>query len=127
MAKDLLWKVGEEYRGSPLDPADCDPDPFVEVRRWLALAIGGGIPNANAMTLATIDERDRAAARIVLLKELDPRGFVFYTSYDSRKARDITAHPSAALILYWEPLARQIRVEGSVEKISGADSDAYFA
>ena len=127
MAQDLLWKVGEEYRGSPLDPAECDPDPCVEVRRGLAVAIDGGIPNANAMTLATIDERDRPAARIVLLKELDFRGFVFYTSYNSRKARDIAAHPLAALIIYWEPLHRQIRVEGTVEKISGADSDAYFA
>src|SRR5262245_31609820 len=126
MAKDL-WKVGEQYQGSPLDPADCDPDPIVEVRRWLALAIDGGIPNANAMTLATIDERDRPAARIVLLKEIDARGFVFYTSYDSRKARDVAAHPAAALVLYWEPLHRQIRIEGSIEKISGADSDAYFA
>jgi pyridoxamine 5'-phosphate oxidase len=126
MAKDL-WKVGEEYRGSPLDPADCDPDPFVEVRRWLAVAIDGGIPNANAMTLATIDERDRPAARIVLLKDIDARGFVFFTNYDSRKARDLSAHAFAALILYWEPLDRQIRIEGSVEKIAGAESDAYFA
>ncbi|HEY5952301.1 MAG TPA: pyridoxamine 5'-phosphate oxidase [Kofleriaceae bacterium] len=126
MAKDLLWKVGEQYDGSPLDPADCDPDPFVEVRRWLALAIDGGLPTANAMTLATVDERDRPAARMVLLKEVDDRGFVFYTSYDSRKARDLSAHSHAALVLYWEPLHRQIRIEGSVEKISAAESDAYF-
>jgi pyridoxamine 5'-phosphate oxidase len=127
MAKDLFWKVGEQYQGSPLDPADCDPDPIVEVRRWLALAIDGGLPTANAMTLATIDERDRPAARIVLLKEIDARGFVFYTSYDSRKARDIAAHPFAALVIYWESLHRQIRIEGTTEKISGAESDAYFA
>jgi pyridoxamine 5'-phosphate oxidase len=126
MAKDL-WKVGEQYDGSPLDPADCDPDPFVEVRRWLAFAIDGGLPTANAMTLATVDERDRPAARMVLLKDIDDRGFVFYTSFDSRKARDLSAHPSAALVLYWEPLHRQIRIEGSVERISSAESDAYFA
>lgn len=126
MAKDLLWKVGEQYEGSPLDPADCDPDPFVEVRRWLTLAVDGGLPTANAMTLATIDERDRPAARIVLLKEIDDRGFVFYTNYLSRKARDLSAHGYAALVLYWEPLHRQIRIEGSVEKTSGAESDAYF-
>jgi len=127
MAKDLLWKVGEQYDGSPLDPADCDPDPVVEVRHWLKLAVDGGLPTANAMTLATIDERDRPAARMVLLKEIDERGFVFYTSYDSRKARDLAVHPAAALVLYWEPLHRQIRIEGSVERISGAESDAYFA
>jgi pyridoxamine 5'-phosphate oxidase len=127
MAKDLLWKVGEQYEGSPLDPADCDPDPFVEVRRWLKFAIDGGLPTANAMTLATVDERDRPAARLVLLKEIDERGFVFYTSYNSRKARDLAAHPHAALVIYWEPLHRQIRIEGSIEKISAAESDAYFA
>jgi len=127
MAKDLLWRFGEEYRGASLDPADCDPDPFVEVRRWLAVAVDGGIPNPNAMTLATIDERGRPAARIVLLKEVDDRGFVFYTSYESRKARDLAAHPWATLVLYWEALHRQIRIEGSVEKITAAESDAYFA
>ncbi|HEX5061778.1 MAG TPA: pyridoxamine 5'-phosphate oxidase [Kofleriaceae bacterium] len=127
MAKDLLWKVGEQYEGSPLDPADCDPDPFVEVRRWLKLAVDGGLPTANAMTLATVDERDRPAARLVLLKEVDDRGFVFYTSYDSRKARDLAAHPHAALVIYWEPLHRQIRIEGRVEKISAGESDAYFS
>lgn len=79
------------------------------------------------MTLATVDERGRPAARIVLLKELDQRGFVFHTSYDGRKGRDIAAHPHAALVFWWEPLHRQIRVEGSVEKLDAADSDAYFA
>jgi pyridoxamine 5'-phosphate oxidase len=82
---------------------------------------------ANAMTLATVDERGRPAARIVLLKEIDDRGFVFYTNYDSRKARDLAAHPHAALVLFWEPLHRQIRIEGAIERVEGADSDAYFA
>ncbi|HTL35901.1 MAG TPA: pyridoxamine 5'-phosphate oxidase [Kofleriaceae bacterium] len=122
-----LWRLGEQYQGPPLDPASCDPDPFVEVQRWLHVAIDGGIPQANAMTLATVDERGRPAARIVLLKELDQRGFVFHTSYDGRKARDIAAHPHAALVLWWEPLHRQIRVEGSVERLPSAESDAYFA
>ena len=127
MAKDLLWRVGEQYQGSPLDPADCDPDPVVEVRRWLSLAIDGGLPTANAMTLATVDERGRPAARIVLLKEIDDRGFVFYTSYESRKAQDLAAHPFASLVLYWEPLHRQIRIEGAIEQVSAEESDAYFA
>jgi pyridoxamine 5'-phosphate oxidase len=91
------------------------------------VAIDGGIPSANAMTLATVDDRGHPAARIVLLKELDQRGFVFYTSYEGRKARDLAAHPQAALVLWWEPLHRQIRVEGTVEKITPAESDAYFA
>src|SRR5271167_2381476 len=103
-----LWRLGEQYDGLPLDPADCDPDPIVEVRRWLQLAIDRGVSTPNAMTLATVDDRGRPAARIVLLKDIDARGFVFFTSYASRKARDLAAHGSAALVLYWEPLHRQI-------------------
>jgi pyridoxamine 5'-phosphate oxidase len=127
MAKELLWRVGEQYVGAPLDPADCAADPIVEVKRWLTLAVDGGLPTANAMTLATIDDRGRPAARIVLLKEVDERGFVFYTSYDSRKARDLAAHAWAALVLHWEPLHRQVRIEGAIERVSAAESDAYFA
>jgi pyridoxamine 5'-phosphate oxidase len=127
MAKHLLWRLGQQYKGESLDPAQCDADPIVEVRRWLAVAVDGGIPNANAMTLATVDDRGRPAARIVLLKEIDERGFTFYTNYESRKARDFAAHAFAALILYWEPLHRQIRIEGSVERVTDAESDAYFA
>jgi pyridoxamine 5'-phosphate oxidase len=121
-----LWRLGEQYRGEPLDPAQCDPDPFVEVRRWLAFAVDGGIPQANAMTLATVDERGRPAARIVLLKDVDARGFVFFTNYDSRKGRDLASHPYAALVLFWEPLHRQIRIEGAIEKVDPLESDAYF-
>jgi pyridoxamine 5'-phosphate oxidase len=127
MAKQHLWRLGEQYKGAPLDPAQCDADPIVEVRRWLGVAVDGGIPNANAMTLATVDDRGRPAARIVLLKEIDERGLVFYTNYESRKANDLAAHAFAALILYWEPLHRQIRVEGAVERVTDAESDAYFA
>jgi pyridoxamine 5'-phosphate oxidase len=127
MTKELFWRVGEQYAGEPLDPASCDPDPFVEVRKWMHVAVGGGIPSANAMTLATVDQRGRPAARIVLLKEIDDRGLVFYTNYDSRKGRELAAHPYAALVLFWEPLHRQIRIEGSIELVSAAESDAYFA
>jgi pyridoxamine 5'-phosphate oxidase len=127
MGNDQLWRVGDQYEGAPLDPADCDADPIVEVRRWLDLAVASGLPTANAMTLATIDERGRPAARIVLLKEIDPRGAVFYTSYDSRKAHDLAAHAWAALVIFWDALHRQIRIEGAIEKVSAAESDAYFA
>ena len=127
MAKDLLWRLGEQYEGAPLEPDACDPDPIVEVRRWLQVAVDGGIATPNAMTLATVDERGRPAARIVLLKEIDGRGFVFYTNYDSRKGRDLAAHPQAALVFYWEPLHRQLRVEGTIERVTAEESDAYFA
>ncbi len=127
MAKDQLWRLGEQYEGAPLDPEDCDPDPIVEVRRWFAEAVAAQLPTVNAMTLATVDRRGRPAARIVLLKELDERGFVFFTSYESRKADDLAAHPVAALVLFWEPMHRQIRIEGAIETIEPEASDAYFA
>ncbi len=126
MTKDL-WRLGEQYAGAPFDPADCDPDPLVEFRRWFAGAVAAQLPTVNAMTLATVDERGRPAARVVLLKELDDRGFVFFTNYDSRKGRDLAVHPFAALVAFWDPLHRQVRIEGAIEKVAPADSDAYFA
>ena len=122
-----LWRLGDQYAGSSIDPASCDPDPIVEVRRWLASAVAHPIGTANAMTLATVDAHGRPAARIVLLKEIDDRGFVFFTNYDSRKGHDLAAHPFAALVLFWEPLHRQVRIEGAIEKVDAAASDAYFA
>ncbi len=127
MSKDLLGRLGEQYQGAAIDPTSCDPDPLVEVGRWLKVAADAQLPQLNAMTLGTVDGRGRPAARIVLLKELDDRGFVFFTSYDSRKADDLTGHPHAALVLFWEPLHRQIRIEGAVERVDAATSDAYFA
>ena len=126
MAKDL-WQLGKQYEGALLEPETCDPDPIFEVRRWMKVAVDGGIPTPNAMTLATVDDRGRPAARIVLLKEIDDRGFVFYTNYDSRKGRDLAAHPFASLVLFWEPLHRQVRIEGAIERVTDAESDAYFA
>ncbi len=123
---DDLWRLGEQYVGAPLDPAACDPDPFVEVRRWMAQAIAAAIPTPNAMTLATVGANGRPSARIVLLKDIDASGFTFFTNYDSRKGSELAATPYAALILFWEPLHRQIRIEGVVEKLPAADSDAYF-
>jgi pyridoxamine 5'-phosphate oxidase len=122
-----LWNVGSQYAGTLLDPATCDADPIVELERWMAAAIAAGLSTPNAMTLATVDERGRPAARVVLLKDLDARGLTFFTNYDSRKAHDLAAHPHAALVLFWEPLHRQVRIEGRVERISAAESDAYFA
>ena len=127
MGKDLLWQYGQQYQGVPLDPEDCDPDPIVEVRRWVKAAVDGNLPTPNAMTLATVDERGRPAGRIVLLKEVDERGFTFYTNYESRKGADLAAHPFAALVVFWEPMHRQIRIEGAIEKVSPEESDAYFA
>lgn len=127
MANDELWRLRAEYTGAALDPDAVDADPIAAVRAWMADAIAAQVTNVNAMTLATIDERGRPAARIVLLKEIDARGFVFFTNYDSRKGRDMNAHPTAALVLFWDALHRQVRIEGAIEKIDAAESDAYFA
>jgi pyridoxamine 5'-phosphate oxidase len=126
MTKDL-WRLGQQYAGTPLDPKDCDPDPIVEFRRWFQAAMAAQLPTVNAMTLATVDHRGRPAARIVLLKDVDDRGFVFFTNYESRKGNDLAVHPFAALVAFWEPLHRQVRIEGAIEKVDPADSDAYFA
>jgi len=125
MSQDL-WRLGSQYEGALLDPADCDPDPIVEFRRWFQRAVDAQLPTVNAMTLATVDDRGRPAARIILLKEVDDRGFVFFTNYDSRKAQDLAVHPFAALVAFWEPLHRQVRIEGAIEKVSPEASDAYF-
>ncbi len=90
-------------------------------------AIEAAVPAVNAMTLATVDPRGRPSARIVLLKELDARGFTFYTNYESKKSQELEAAKVAALVFFWEPLHRQVRVEGTVERVSDAESDAYFA
>jgi pyridoxamine 5'-phosphate oxidase len=101
--------------------------PFVEFKSWIDEAWKTEPNDANAMTLATIDEAGRPAARIVLLKDLDQRGFVFYTNTQSRKGRDLKANPWAALCFHWKTLHRQIRIEGTIESVTPAEADAYFA
>jgi pyridoxamine 5'-phosphate oxidase len=126
MAKDLLWQHGEQFAGARLELAQVDPDPVAQFRAWYATA-AASIPNANAMTLATVDERGHPDARIVLLKEIDDRGLSFFTNYDSAKGRQLAAHPFAALVFYWDALHRQVRIDGAVERVDAAESDAYFA
>jgi pyridoxamine 5'-phosphate oxidase len=125
--KDRLWHQRAEYAGERLDVTTADPDPVAQFRAWLADAEATGMANVNAMTLATADAAGRPSARMVLLKEVDERGFVFYSNYESNKAADLDANPHAALCFYWVALNRQVRVEGAVEKLPAADSDAYFA
>lgn len=106
------------------------PDPIERFRSVYALAEKldrSIIPEPNAMSLGTIGGRDQPSVRIVLLKAFDERGFVFYTSYDGKKGRQLLAHPRAALCFYWAPLSIQIRIEGRVTKVSDEEADAYFA
>jgi pyridoxamine 5'-phosphate oxidase len=104
----------------------AEAEPFAPFRRWLDEAWKGE-PNAHAMTLATSTTDGRPSVRAVLLKGLDPRGFVFYTNLESRKSTELAANPRAALCFMWKSLNRQVRVEGAVEPVSGDDADAYFA
>jgi pyridoxamine 5'-phosphate oxidase len=106
------------------------PDPIERFRSVFALAEKVDrsiIPEPNAMSLGTIGNRDQPYVRIVLLKAFDERGFVFYTSYDGKKGRQLIAHPRASLCFYWAPLSIQVRIEGRVTKVSDEEADAYFA
>jgi pyridoxamine 5'-phosphate oxidase len=115
-----------EYSLASLDERDVDRDPMKQFERWLGDAIKAGVPEPTAMNLATVDSRGRPAGRVVLLKEASGAGFVFFTNYESRKGREIACHPHAALTFLWKELERQVRIEGTVEKVSAAESDAYF-
>ena len=110
-----------------LSPSDLANDPIDQFASWYAEACDSDIVLPQAMTLATIDTRGRPTARVVILDEFGPQGFVFYTHYQSQKARDLAAAPHAALVFYWAAQNRQVRIEGWVEKVSAAKSDAYFA
>jgi pyridoxamine 5'-phosphate oxidase len=101
--------------------------PFAEFKTWLDEAWKTEPSDAHAMTLATIGEDDKPTARIVLLKGVDDRGFVFYTNTESRKGRDLAAHPWAALCFHWKSLLRQVRIEGAIEAVTPDEADAYFA
>jgi pyridoxamine 5'-phosphate oxidase len=115
-----------DYGRAQLDEADVAPDPIDQFTRWFEDARAAGVPEANAMTLATTDPSGTPSARIVLLKSFDSRGFSFYTNYDSRKGRELAANPRAALCFFWQPLERQVRIEGVVERVDRAESEAYF-
>jgi pyridoxamine 5'-phosphate oxidase len=103
------------------------PEPLEQFRSWFADAEAAGIRAPHAMALATADADGAPSVRMVLLKGADEDGFVFFTGYGSRKGGELEANPRAALLFYWDPLGRQVRVEGPVERVEGAESDAYFA
>lgn len=110
-----------------LDEHDLDPDPIVQFKKWFRDALRAPIKNAEAMCLATVGKDGRPSARMVLLKQVDDRGFVFHTNYESRKGHDLSDNPVAALVFYWADLDRQVRIEGAIEKVTSKESDAYFA
>lgn len=126
LAATRLEDLRKEYALETLDESRVDRDPMKQFQAWMEEAIRAQALEPTAMTLSTMDARGRPAGRIVLLKGADARGFVFFTNYESRKARDLAAHPAAALTFLWKELERQVRIEGTVEKVSAEESRAYY-
>ncbi len=117
----------KDYKLATLDETDVNVDPLAQFERWLNEAIAAALPEPTSMTLATIGTAGRPAARIVLLKAADARGFAFFTNYDSHKGQELAAHPWAALVFHWVELERQVRIEGRVEKVAMEESTDYFS
>lgn len=122
-----LAALRREYAAGGLAESDLAPDPVAMFRRWLHDATAAGLHEPNAMVLATATGDGIPSARIVLLKGLDERGFVFFTNYTSRKAAELDANPTAALLFPWHDLERQVRVEGPVSRLTDEENTAYFA
>lgn len=123
----FLDDVRKEYQRGSLSEADIDSDPMAVFDAWLTAAVAAGLREPNGMTLATVSAAGRPAARVVLLKGFDARGFVFFTNYESRKGRELAETPYAALTFWWGELERQVRIEGHVTQLEDAESDAYYA
>ncbi|MBI4027127.1 MAG: pyridoxamine 5'-phosphate oxidase [Verrucomicrobia bacterium] len=116
----------KEYTRAGLRRRELDPNPFQQFQKWFQQVLATQLTEPNAMTLATADKEGRPSARIVLLKGVDDRGFVFYTNYESRKGRDLAENPHAALVFYWTELERQVCVTGEVARVAREESEAYF-
>ncbi|MUL38587.1 pyridoxamine 5'-phosphate oxidase [Gloeocapsopsis dulcis] len=116
----------KDYTLQGLQEKNAEPNPFVQFQLWFDQALAAQLPEPNAMTLATATPDGKPSARMVLLKNFDERGFVFFTNYSSHKGQELAANPQAALVFWWAELERQVRIEGRVEKASDAESDEYF-
>ncbi len=127
MSGEDLAAMRRSYERGGLDEADLAPTWLAQFERWLADAVAAGLPEPNAMVLATAGVDAAPSSRTVLLKGVDTRGFVLYTNYGSRKATQVAANPRAALTFPWIALQRQVGVTGRVERVGAAESDAYFA
>lgn len=116
----------KDYCRASLSEEDVDPNPIAQFNKWLAEAISAQVAEANAMSVSTASASGRPSSRIILIKEVDQRGFIWFTNYDSRKGQDLQENPQAALLFYWIELERQVRIEGRIERISAEESDKYF-
>lgn len=122
-----LHHIRQDYSRQSLSEDDCAAHPLLQFQQWLDEAMKAQVHEPTAMNVATVDEALRPNARIVLLKEVNDEGFVFFSNYHSRKGRALAVHPQAALTFFWPELERQVRVEGTVRRLPEVDSDAYFA
>ena len=120
-----LADIRREYLGEPLSEAHSDPDPMRQFAHWFE-EVRNVDPDPTAMALATASTQGRPSVRTVLLKGIDDRGFIFYTNYDSRKAREMEATGRASLLFFWRSVERQVRIDGTVERVSPGESDSYF-
>lgn len=121
-----LRGMRKDYTARELTEDQADPNPVIQFKRWFEEALGANMHEPNAMTFATASADGAPSARMVLLRGYDERGFVFFTNYQSRKGDEVAANPRAALLFWWGPMERQIRIEGRVEKLSPEESDDYF-
>ena len=119
--------IRTDYKHGALDEEHAAADPIDQFSRWWDEALRAEVVEPNAMTLASADADGKPAARTVLLKGFDAQGFVFYTNYESRKGRELAANPQASLLFFWRELERQVRIDGTVERVGTEESDAYFA
>ncbi|MCV2219663.1 pyridoxamine 5'-phosphate oxidase [Thauera sp. Sel9] len=122
-----LSDLRKNYEQGALDEHESASEPLRQFEGWLSEALARGVPEPNAMTVATVGENGRPSTRIVLIKDYDAHGIVWYTNYRSRKGRELEAHPFAALQFHWVEMERVVRIEGRVEKVSDEESDRYFA
>ncbi|GAA4309249.1 pyridoxamine 5'-phosphate oxidase [Mucilaginibacter gynuensis] len=126
MDKDTLQNLRQEYSSATLIEDQTSPNPIKQFDKWLNEAVEAQIHEPNAMTLATATHDGRPSARIVLLKGFDQNGFNFFTNYLSRKGKEITKNPLGSLVFFWGELERQVRIEGTIEKLSKEESEKYF-
>lgn len=126
MAISSIADLRQDYTRETLNESNVDPNPFQQFQHWFEQAVSAELPEPNAMTVATASKEGIPAARIVLLKGVDDRGFTFFTNYNSAKGKELVANPHAALVFLWTELERQVRIVGTVEKVAPEESDGYF-
>lgn len=124
--QDDIQKKRHEYTLKQLNEQDVDQNPFVQFDAWFKMALEANLPDANAMTLATVNSEGKPTARILLLKDYSDDGYCFFTNYKSRKSEDLKQNPFAAMVFFWPQLEKQIRIEGRIVRLEPEHSDQYF-